>query len=490
MNSANRIHGVVWKVGILLVCSLPAQAEMRTWTSVEGKTLVGEFVQATAQTVTLRREDGRQFTLPLKRLSEADRQWVAENRPTKGKTRGTYSGIWGRKGERWKPESGTLQDFSLAGYHEGTNDFPMWNAGPNVRQFGAMGDGRTDDTEAFKRAIKACGQQQVVFIPNGTYVLRDWLGVDKMVDKWVKPAPKSHFVLRGESRDRTVLLLGVGLQDIHPWDTKTANGGPATQWSWWGGFLWFEESTEVGVENLTIKGSGKQYDIHWKDRGYNGVCFRNVKHAWVRAVTFVNVDCGVLTNNSHYVTVHDVRFQSTPEWPCTSRFEDNYGMSGHHALGFLSGSSWCLADQVVFTNRFHHELTVNPGSHHCVFSNIVGPCLHFDFHAFEDNIHDILFTQIDTGEGTLVWRNNFYGVCTGTVLWNIKGQRLTLPEVKPWVKHSVQLEDYKTLVVGWPTPLPNRQDKGRPWFESIPPDKLEPQNIYHAQRSRRLSERN
>ena len=63
--------------------------------------------------------------------------------------------MWGRDGELWDPDDDTLLDFSYAGYHEGRNDFPKWGVGVNVRHFGAQGDGETDDTEAFKKAVEA-----------------------------------------------------------------------------------------------------------------------------------------------------------------------------------------------------------------------------------------------------------------------------------------------------------------------------------------------
>jgi hypothetical protein len=307
-----------------------------------------------------------------------------------------------------------------------------------------------------------------------------------MTRAWVKPRPKSRFALRGQSREGTVLLLGVGLEKIHPWPATTGHDRATTQWSWWGGFLWFQDCRQVGVENLTIQGGGRQYDVHWKERGYNGVYLRNVENGWVRGVTMVNVECGILTNNSKHVLIDDVLFESTPEWPSTSQFEDNYGVSGHHGIMFGHGSSWCAADKVVFNNRFHHELGVNKETHHCVFSDVVGPNLHFDFHTQEDNIRHILFTEIDTGEGELIWDNNFGGACTGAVLWNIKGRKLSLPKEEPWMKHPVLVDEMKTLLAGWPIDLPDVQQKGRPWFEDVAPEQIEPQNIYHAQRRKRL----
>lgn len=63
-----------------LSCFLIAYGgETRTWTSTDGRSLKAEFVSANDKNVTLRRSsDGRRFTLPLNKISEADQQWVAE----------------------------------------------------------------------------------------------------------------------------------------------------------------------------------------------------------------------------------------------------------------------------------------------------------------------------------------------------------------------------------------------------------------------------
>lgn len=62
----------------LIVLSAAWRANARTWTSTDGKSFDGDFVSATAESVTVKRSDGKSFTIPLSRLSEADRKWVGE----------------------------------------------------------------------------------------------------------------------------------------------------------------------------------------------------------------------------------------------------------------------------------------------------------------------------------------------------------------------------------------------------------------------------
>jgi hypothetical protein len=66
----------------------------------------------------------------------------------------------------------------------------------NVREFGAKGDGKTDDTEAFRKAIKDEENKiRCVYVPNGTYVLSGLIG-------W-----RCRRTLIGESRNGVILKL-------------------------------------------------------------------------------------------------------------------------------------------------------------------------------------------------------------------------------------------------------------------------------------------
>jgi hypothetical protein len=83
----------------------------------------------------------------------------------------------------------------------------------NVRRdFGARGDGKTDDTEALQRAIDASSgrdpkfrsKSNALFIPNGTYRLTKTLVVRSSLGPW----------LYGESRDGVVLKLDDGVKGV------------------------------------------------------------------------------------------------------------------------------------------------------------------------------------------------------------------------------------------------------------------------------------
>ena len=90
---------------------------------------------------------------------------------------GRFSELWGRSGQRWTSRS-RPPDFSFAGYRAGERSIPSVKQSLNVRDFGARGDGRTDDTHAFKEAIARC-RTGAIFIPPGRYVISDILSIDE-----------------------------------------------------------------------------------------------------------------------------------------------------------------------------------------------------------------------------------------------------------------------------------------------------------------------
>ena len=105
------------------------------------------------------------------------------------------SDLWGTNGELWNPMS-RLPDYSFAGYHSGRQALPNVPVVANVKDFGAVGDGKTDDTAAFESAIAATSAGSI-FIPRGRYRISRPITLQK-----------SGVVLKGEDRNETILLAG------------------------------------------------------------------------------------------------------------------------------------------------------------------------------------------------------------------------------------------------------------------------------------------
>ena len=140
-----------------------------------------------------------------------------------GATRDQVSALW--PGHAASNASDRLPDFSHAGYLGCAATPPVLPVRGNVRDFGAKGDGATDDTAAFRKAITAV-TNGALLVPAGRYVIRDFLKIEK-----------SNFALRGEGPDRSVLFFPVGLEDIHSKPTFNTGGTPTTDYSWSGGYV-------------------------------------------------------------------------------------------------------------------------------------------------------------------------------------------------------------------------------------------------------------
>jgi Pectate lyase superfamily protein len=141
-------------------------------------------------------------------------------------THAETSDLWGNAGEKWNARS-RLPDFSYAGYHCGEAPLPNLPTGVSVKNFGAVGDGVTDDTAAFQKAIT--NAHGVIEVPAGRYRITDILEIKR-----------SGVVLRGSSPDKSILFFPKPLHEIRPLQSATTEGRPTSEYSWAGGFVWFK----------------------------------------------------------------------------------------------------------------------------------------------------------------------------------------------------------------------------------------------------------
>jgi hypothetical protein len=147
-----------------------------------------------------------------------------------------YSRLWGENGEPWSPQS-RLPDFSHAGYQRGERPLPVAPRGVSVKDFGATGDGVTDDTKAFQEAL-AKTQRGAIEVPPGRYVIRDVLAIKR-----------SGVRLRGAGPDESILFFPTALNDIRPNWGATTTGQRTSNYSWSGGFITMRGS--FGSQKLT-----------------------------------------------------------------------------------------------------------------------------------------------------------------------------------------------------------------------------------------------
>lgn len=481
------------------------------------------------------------------------------------------SALWGVSGERWSPES-RLPDFSFAGYHRGEAALPAPPVAHNVREFGAKGDGSTDDSDAFLTAIAAM-ESGVLLIPEGRYVITKMLVIDK-----------TSIVLRGEGPDKTTLYFPTPLNDIQPNWGATTSGRPTSNYSWSGGFIairgdyqgkrlaeiaepalrgmksvsvvdpapftagqeveiretdsadnslarhlysddprtgldklngraraslitritkiegntlfldrplrfdlkaaWkpsiyrFSPTvTECGVEGIRFEFPNTPYGGHFTELGFNAIALGAVSHCWVRNVHIHNADSGVFVSGC-FNTIDGITFTSQrapePEQPAIAGRK----AQGHHAV-ILGDDNLCT--HFEFQSKFIHDLCVS-GSAGNVYANGRGRNVSFDHHR---NVpYENLYTNIDVGEGTEIWRSGggealgAHCAARGT-FWNIRAANpFPLPDADwgPWSMNFV----------GLTTNAPTSTIPDARWVEAIPPADLQPPDLHEAQLRKRL----
>lgn len=135
------------------------------------------------------------------------------------------SQLWGASGQQWD-RGGRLPDFSYAGYRRGEQPLPDLAPAANVKDFGAVGDGSTDDSAAFQRAVREAGGK-TIFIPPGRYLITDIIEI-----------PLSNTVLKGAGPEHTVIYVPKPLEAIRSNMGATTGGQPTSNYSWSGGIFW------------------------------------------------------------------------------------------------------------------------------------------------------------------------------------------------------------------------------------------------------------
>jgi Pectate lyase superfamily protein len=311
------------------------------------------------------------------------------------------STLWGTNGESWQAD-GRLPDFSFAGYHRGEAPLPDVATGVSVMDFGARGDGVTDDTSAFRTALARANG--AVEVPPGRYVIKNILEIQH-----------SGIVLRGAGPDKTTLFFPKPLHAIRPSWSKTTTGRRTSEYSWAGGFVWFRGranaqvladvvadarrgDTELELSKTKNLRTGQQIEIFEKDNRDNSL-----------AVELYSGDAGNITNllgSTHASIVcritrietnriyfdRPLRFAVERQWhPQIRRFEPtvtgsgvenlclefpdvpypgHFNESGYNGIAF-SDVADCWARHVVISNA---DSGIFAGGRFCTITDVTIDC--------------------------------------------------------------------------------------------------------------------
>ncbi len=341
------------------------------------------------------------------------------------------SELWGTNGELWSATS-RLPDFSHAGYHCGEAPLPQVASGVSVKQFGAKGDGVTDDTQAFLDAL-AKVQSGAIEIPPGRYPITNILEIKR-----------SGVVLRGAGVDKTILFFPKPLNDISPNWGATTTGERTSNYSWSGGLVWFKGrlggqvlatvTTEgrrgesfLTVSNLGSLRTGERVEIFQQDNPDNSLAAELYSGdpgntASLNGSTRASLVVRITKIDGQKIWFdRPLRCAIKPQWnpeirsftPAVSEsgvenlcfefpntpYAGHFKEVGYNAVAF-SGVSDCWARNLVITNA---DSGIFPNGVFCTFQNIVfestrppDAALHCTGHHginFEGN--DNLFTGFD-----------------------------------------------------------------------------------------------
>lgn len=165
-------------------------------------------------------------------------------------------------------DEGRLMDYSYAGYRAGEKSLPNSDTTVNLKiDFGAKGDGKTDDTQSLINAI-AKTKEGVIFIPAGKYVITQQIKISK-----------SNLVLRGEGQDKTILYYPKSLTEVY--GNKVSSAG-VSQWSFGPSFITIEGQDPIDSSTLITNLDGDSV------RGSKVIKVRDSSHMklgqWVRLV--------------------------------------------------------------------------------------------------------------------------------------------------------------------------------------------------------------
>src|SRR5260221_3180157 len=313
--------------------------------------------------------------------------------------RGATSELWGTNGELWHATS-RLPDFSHAGYHCGEKHLPEVAPGVNIKKFGAKGDGVTDEPQAFVAAL-ATVKNGAIEVPPGRYIITNILEIKH-----------GGVVLRGAGADKTVLFFPRPLQEIKPDWSETTTGRKTSNYSWAGGFVWFNGSfREHVLANVTAGAKrsehtlavsdvknfhpGQRVEIFQKDNADNSLAVQlysgdpgNVTN--LHGSTYASLTCRITKIEGHQIYFdRPLRFDVKPQWhPQIRSFEPtvtesgvenlcfefpntpyagHFTEAGYNAVAF-SGVADCWARNLTITNA---DSGIFPNGRFCTMENIV-----------------------------------------------------------------------------------------------------------------------
>lgn len=146
-----------------------------------------------------------------------------------------------------------MSDYSFAGYAGNQKSIPKPSVVADVTNFGAVGDGITDDTESILQAIAVASEKKgAVYFPPGTYVVTKRLAITT-----------SSVVLRGAGQDQTVLYFPKSLTGAYGPNNRQDGAKTKSIYGFRDGFITIiggqNKQKLAGVTKAAPRGSRRLY---------------------------------------------------------------------------------------------------------------------------------------------------------------------------------------------------------------------------------------
>lgn len=228
----------------------------------------------------------------------------------------------------------------------------------SVKQYGAVGDGITDDTQAFKEALTAVGASGTLFVPNGTYLVSDTI---TLVSNMVLTGGANSVILR-KANDLTeyeVIAINnvrnVTVKNITVKGERSSHTGTDGEW---GNVISIKGSENILIDNCTCADG-------WGDGVYIGTGNNACKNVSI-------VNCTIDNNRRNGISVincHGVKVKG-----CT--ISNTQGTAPQMAIDFETNSSTesvtnAIVEDCIFSGN---KFGVGTGNGSSLYEIIVRNC--------------------------------------------------------------------------------------------------------------------
>ena len=173
----------------------------------------------------------------------------------------------------------------------------------NVREFGAVGDGEHDDTNAIQCAIMACPKDSRVLVPEGTFRITSLFLKDDLTLELAKGATLLAFT----DREKFPILPGLiqSYDETDEYNLGTWEGNPLDSFS--------AIICGINVKNVCITGEGTIDGNTTHDNWWKNCKVRNI--AWRPNLFYIN--------HCENVTMQGITVQNSPCWTIHPYFSDH-----------------------------------------------------------------------------------------------------------------------------------------------------------------------